>query len=370
MTSGKPSDNGKRRGPGLPHPGPDNLGSDTGAAWAARAGDLADWAMTTLANRVDVWGGYYRAQDREGCWHTQQTTHPRIADRGRVLLTTDVLTRHFAATHTRHVIGLHTTSPDNTSRWGGLDFDAHGPGGHDPAANLRAAIAWFDRLRGLDFAPLLTDSNGSGGYHLLALFAEPVPTPRVWAFLRWLTKDHTAHGLAVRPECFPKQPRIDPGGFGNWLRLVGLHHSRPHRSRVWSGDRWLEGEAAALHILALAPAPASLVPALVKDPPEVKVRVRFVPAWSPRPGRLAARIRGFIRNCCPNLGEGQGRDDVGYRLSAFLVHDLALSDAEALKWLTLWDRGNSPSKGEARLLKIMSNARRYGRRNVGRGRWS
>jgi hypothetical protein len=334
-------------------------------AWAAHADELASWAGTRLINRRDVWGGYWSAVDEAGEPHTQQTTHPRKADRGRVLLAPEILARHFAATATRHVVGLHTTSPDNTSRWGAVDIDKHGEGGNDPAANLAAALAWYDRLRGLGFAPLLSDSNGRGGFHLLTVFSEPVPTPRVFAFGRWLVRDHAQHGLPVRPEIFPKQARVDPGRFGNWLRLPGRHHTREHWSRVWDGACWLEGEPAVEHILALVPSPGSLIPACVEAPPAVTVTVRFVPPWRPRPGRVEARVRGFMRRCCPNRAEGQGRDDVAYKLAAFLTRDLALTDDEALPWLAEWDRGNTPPKGEAALEEIMSNARRYGRRAVG-----
>jgi hypothetical protein len=337
------------------------------AAWHARADELARWAWGLLVNRTDVWGGYYCAPDGEGGWHTQQTTHPRKADRGRVLLTPDILLRHFRATYSNHIIGLHTTSPDNTSRWCAVDIDCHGPEGSDPAANLSATLAWFDRLRRLGFAPLLTDSNGTGGYHLLALFAEAVLTPRVFAFDRWLTDDHAAHGLPVRPETFPKQARIPEGGYGNWLRLPGRHHTREHWSRVWDGSAWLEGERAVEHILALCPSPASLIPAEVREPaPPVVVRYASPFAAPPAGDRLTARIDPYMARL-PRLGEGQGRDDVAFHFACFLVRDLRLSDDDALAWLARWDADNRPPKGEAAMRKAVANAHKYGRAAYGSG---
>ena len=50
---------------------------------------------------------------------------------------------------------------------------------------------------------------------LRVLFREPVPTPRVYALLKWLVADHARHGLTAAPETFPKQPRIGEGRFGN-----------------------------------------------------------------------------------------------------------------------------------------------------------
>src|SRR5262249_41078247 len=136
------------------------------AYWHARADELATWAWERLVNRRDVWGGYYRTRDGTGEWVTQQMTCPRKADRGQLLLTLAVLIQHFRANRTRDVVGLHTTSPESTSRWGAVDIDRHGEAGNDPAANLAAALAWYERLRGLGFTPLLADSNGAGGYHL------------------------------------------------------------------------------------------------------------------------------------------------------------------------------------------------------------
>jgi hypothetical protein len=100
-----------------------------------------------------------------------------------------------------------------------------------------------------------------------ALFAGPVPTPRVYPFLRWLVHDARKFGSSATPETFPKQPSIQPGRYGNWLRLPGRHHSRDHWSRVWDGRQWLDGEAACQHILSLAGAPASLITEDLQDTP-------------------------------------------------------------------------------------------------------
>jgi hypothetical protein len=81
---------------------------------------------------------------------------------------------------------------------------------------------------------------------------------------------------------------------------------------------------------------------------------------------LSARIAAYLTRL-PNLGEGQGRDDVAYRFAAFLTRDLGLAEEIALGWLERWDSGNTPPKGRDVLAGIMANARRYGRRAYGCG---
>jgi hypothetical protein len=71
-----------------------------------------------------------------------------------------VLAQHFRALETCHVIGLHSTSLENTSRWAAVDVDWHGDTSTAPEVNFPAALHWYDVLCRLGFHPLLTDSNG------------------------------------------------------------------------------------------------------------------------------------------------------------------------------------------------------------------
>jgi hypothetical protein len=346
-------------GNGRNKPGCDN--ATAASAWAERAELLAAWAWERLVNRTDVWGGYNALEDRakeirrpDGTTYQlgATLTRPPKRSRGRVFLTPQVLARHFRARGPLDVVGLHTTSPDNTSKWGTIEVDHHGEGSTDPETNWRAARGWHDVLAARGFHPLLTDSNGQGGYHLDVLLAEATPTPRLFYFLRELVKDHAARGLPAQPECFPKQAQLHPseggkGQYGNWVRVPGRHHTRDHWSRVWNGDVWLTGDEAIDYVLALAgDAPA-------KIPVDVEIQ---------------HRARGYLAKL-PNLGEGQGRDNVAFTFACFLVWDLALSDEEALPYLEQWDQGNRPPKGRERLLEILGNARTYGGRpGYGAGR--
>jgi hypothetical protein len=321
-----------------------------GTAWAARADELAAWAWR-LVNRTDVWGAY-SAPDRRGVEYTRADgtkakvptsyTAPPVAKRGRVVLTQRVLARHFRGAAHEHVIGLHTTSPGNTSLWGAAEIDWHGEGSADPAANFAAARAWYDEAREVGLSALLTDSNGKGGFHVRILFDRPAPTHEVYVFLRWLVRDHARHGLAKPPEVFPKQAAVDDHNpFGNWLRLPGRHHTREHWARVWDGGGWLEGEAAVDRLLATRGGDPDLL--------------------------LSPRVASYARKL-PQLGEGQGRHHVAYTFACFLVRDLHLNDALALRWLERWDAGNGPPLGRDELLKQVACAHQYGKHAYGNGR--
>ena len=337
------------------------------AAWAARADELAEWTLEHLVNRKDVWGAYwpFHLRDERGkIW-----TAPGRAKRGKVYLTPAVLDRHYRGQDVGHLIGLHSTSADNTSISGAADIDLHEGSQVTAEANQTAAIGWYDRLATIGFSPLLTSSNGMGGFHECVLFREPVPTPRVFAFLLWLVSDYATRGLTAAPETFPKQAQINPGQYGNWLRLPGRHHSREHWSQVWNGQHWLDGEEAVQHILSLKGDSPDLIPAEAQEhePPKVRITVRFVPAHQRhfgRGGNLDQRIRAYMGKL-PHRSAGQKRDDIAYCFAAWLVRDLELADEVALPYLEEWDRGNNPPKGTDRLREIIASAHQYGKHAVG-----
>jgi hypothetical protein len=357
------------------------LGSDLNtirAAWAEKAKDLAQWAMRLLVNRTDAWGAYVDAKDRgkvlnDGKELGSTLTRPGRRQRGKVFLDETILQEHFRANRSSSVVGLHTTSLENTSRWAAAEIDWHGPTSTAPEINVAAAIAWHKRLETYGMSPLLTDSNGKGGYHLLVIFRESIPTADAFAFGKWLVSDYRVHGMDKPPETFPKQAKIEPGKYGNWLRLPGRHHTHEHWSLAWDGERWLSGAAAADYMLSLqGDNPAGLPWYEIRttvsasspqtNPDPFSMRVPFAHEST----SLARRIAGYMAKL-PNLAEGQGRDDVAFNFAAWLVRDLQQSDEEALPWVEIWDQGNNPPKGRDRLAEIITNARTYGRNDFGCG---
>lgn len=333
--------------------------------WAAHARKLAEWAMTYMVNRTDVWGGYLPIAYRNA--KNKSVTKPPVDKRGKVALTIAVLTRHFAASSESHVIGLHTTSKENTSRFGAIEIDAHNDAA-DPAVNLRAALAWQYQLTDQGINSLLTDSNNKGGYHLLFVLDAPVATSRLYWFLQNLISDHATHGLADAPETFPKQAEIE--NYGNWLRLPGRHHTRSHWSRVWSCEQqaWLVGNEACDAIL-YQPlnTPASL-PEIPNQSSAPQTRTIGESDKAPMSAdKLATRILAYMKKC-PNKIGGSGRSDEAFKIAAFIQNDMAQSPDVALQFLKEWDAQNEPTlDSEQRLEEIIANAKKYGRNSEGCG---
>jgi hypothetical protein len=161
------------------------------------------------------------------------------------------------------VIGAHPCDADNRCLWGGLDFDNHDKNPETAEANLKAAKRIHRRLVRMGFHPLLTD-EGDGNYHLLVFFRKKASGRR---FHFWL-KSLVAPFLPLQIEVFPKQEdvRDTPKGYGNWLRLPGRHHKRPHWSRVWDGEKWLEWTDARPYLLTLTGDSRKLLPSAPDSP--------------------------------------------------------------------------------------------------------
>jgi hypothetical protein len=340
--------------------------SSSEAAWHLRAEEEASWTLARLVNRRDAWGEY-RLLEEVGRPFTRAdgTTGTLGEQRTRKgYLSLPRLVRHFRATGRTDIVGLHPADRDNQAKWGALDLDQHEDDPVRAEANRLAALHWHGELFRRGFRPLLTTSNGKGGYHLRVLLAEAIDAARLFHFLRRLTADHRTFGLAAPPERFPKQPDVRRcgKGFGNWLRLFGRHHKRDYWSEVWDGTRSLAGHEAIDYLLALPGDDPALVPDVPKTTPPSSPR-RTCSAGN----NLSAQIAAYMRRL-PNKGAGEGRDDIAFNFAAWLVRDMALDDDIALQWLELWDRGNNPPKGRDCLDAILKNAHAYGQRSRGCGR--
>jgi hypothetical protein len=363
-------------------------GQHDAPAWHARAEALADWTMERLVVRTDCYGGY----SAEGGEVATTTIKQRLT-RAR-------LVRHFEARGTADVVGLHTTvsrkveglpaGRDRVSlvRYVCPELDQHGDDQAAGAANLKAALAWYDRAVSFGFHPLLIDSNGKGGYKLFILFDDAILASTARCFGLWLTRDWAELGLRKPAEVFPKQSEIAPpgsgrGSYGGWLRPPGRHAKREHWSMAWDGDAWLAGADAVDLILNTTGDPAALIPnealAFMRD----AKGARLTDSEDPREPLSAEEIKGVAADAKKALGylkpgvtDERGREflsdydawlrvgmalhelgDVGLKLwDEWSRQDASYQDGVcALKWTTFTN-----GAGGVTLASLIYHARRNG----------
>lgn len=210
--------------------------------WQSRSSELAAWTMRVMVNRTDVWGRYLPLNHRKpkGSALNQAVTVPFRDERGKVFLDHSSLEKHYKTTQVGGVLGIHSSSADFSSRWLAIDIDLHEAENLSvtPQGNFVAARTWYQRLVEYGFDPLLMDSNGRGGFHLIVYFACPMSTQSVHEFGQSLVADFSLRGLDVAPEVFPGNARHDH--YGDWLRLPGRHHTLQHYTRVYTDEAWAE----------------------------------------------------------------------------------------------------------------------------------
>ncbi len=212
--------------------------------WRARAAELAEWTMKHLVNRTDVWGRYLsqRARERDDRPTNHAVTVPFRDERGKVLLGISSLEKHYRTRDVGGVLGLHSTSAELTSRWFAIDIDRHDDEelSVTTEGNFAAAKYWRERLVQFGFDAVILDSNGNGGFHVLAILAAPMNTHSVHRFVKELVTDYQRRGLDEVPQVFPGKPQWHH--YGDWLRLPGRHHTAEHYTRIWNDEPWAEQE--------------------------------------------------------------------------------------------------------------------------------
>lgn len=239
-----------------------------GQEWRDHAQQLAAWVMQRMINRTDVWGRYLPLRNRKMTDGSSNhaITAPFRDERGKVFLDESSLEKHFRTSAAGGQLGLHSMGSDRTSRWFAIDIDLHDEDDLSVSAegNFVAALGWYEHLQSSGLDPILMDSNGAGGFHLLVVFAEPMESESVNRFATDLVGDFSRRGLDELPEVFPGQGRSHR--YGNWLRLPGRHHTRDHYTRIWNDEpwddeKWLVGFDAVQRILTMR---AATVPQLTK----------------------------------------------------------------------------------------------------------
>jgi len=262
---------------------------DMNRPWTSHVDALADWAWS-IAGRRDAFGRYIPPERRK--------PKGRAAYTEKAGLSLAVLKAHFLG---ECVVGVYLLHPDGTCRMGVVDIDRHDDRG-SREANERAAIALHDRALGMGLSPILEDSDGKGSFKLWIAFGEPVPAGSIRRLLRSLVRDWKATGLASEPEIFPKQDALAPGGLGNFVRLPGRHHSREHWSRIWGGNRWLEGGEAARRLLATPGSKADAIPAEFRS--GSATRPAIAATATTQAAGASAGLVGMLRSAIGSLPAG------------------------------------------------------------------
>jgi hypothetical protein len=343
-----------------PLPLPDARDLDAEAkGWRLEADTLALFVDDHLVNRRDVWLSYVPVERREaGAPVTFTAPGKRWRDTTR--LEPWRIARHLRGESQGHVIGLHSTSADDRSRWGAFDFDAHGALSHEARAALAcAAVAVVERLAEYGAAPILEDSNGAGGWHVQVYLSAPVSTADLYAWL-----DHLAErarldfGVAV--ETYPKQASAR-GAFGNALRLPGRHHTKPHWSRIARpGEGWKVGAEAARALMTWPATPASVVPPSSAWPMRSTGAVTQAPQGA-LPVDRAPVILAYLAKLAHGHA-GSGRSDRLFSLARFLRAGMRCTDSEALGIMRAWNAGNAPPLDDAKVIATWHNASVYNAR--------
>lgn len=223
------------------------------------------WAWQHLVNRADCYGRYFfRLQ---GLHPNDYAVFNQPIPVGSCTVwqpvTVDLVRRHFLTWDTPGIIGLHSTSADNTCRWIEWDIDQHDPNVTALAErNYLAAMTWYKRLCDLGFMPLLWHSNGKGGFRLNIRFDPPVAAANAFSFGHWVSRDWQDFALPEEPEVFPKQASITTTAkqAGNYARLIGRHHKRHYHPEIYNGEGWLRNEEAVQYLLGLSGQVPSLIP--------------------------------------------------------------------------------------------------------------
>ena len=310
-----------------------------GNAWQREAGRLAIWTRERLVNRTDVYGAYLPLASRVP-GQSNNYTAPNKALRVPGSLTTERIEEHYRGNDQGNLIGLHAISPDCRCKWLVVDIDQHGDDRAAlAAANAKAAFGWYADLQQRGLHPLLLDSNGVGGFHLLVVLAEPVASQRVHAFATQFIQDYAARGLAQAPEVFPKQPDVnEQRRYGNWWRLPGRHHTRDHWTKTWDGTRWLEDQAAVDAILSVTGDSPELIPAVCNQSRRVGVGLA-------RPQYVSAYGTDDWLEILQGTGPGNRHDSL-LRLAGFLLGK-RLPPAVVEELCVIWNEArNDPPREE------------------------
>lgn len=315
------------------------------AEWQMYAGCLADWAMQCVLNRTDAYLRY-RSLSKRTNGSKIRTVKDKVP-RKRVCW-------HFSGVDVGNLVAFHATSAAGTCRWIAIDLDCHDGNPDFAVRNWNFAVTIANRLLSFGITPLVMDSDGRGGFHILVLFTEPVDSQIAYRFAKWLVQDWQSHGVS-EPETFPKQPTLKGMKFGSALRLPGRHHTRPHVTRVLTPGGLVAGGEAARLILATPLHPPGMIPVEARNyqrkaelPPQTVMllpehiaKSRSAPKSTLAKQEILGRARTYLERSGPSI-DGQGGDSHFWRLIWCIRTKFSLTVEEAYPLFMEWNAGCLP----------------------------
>ena len=169
--------------------------------------EVAERLLSLYFNRLDCYG---------------------VSDGERILTVKGSVTVELVEKHLRgeFELGAHAIEPTrSTCRWVAWDID-----------DRKTRITLYDRLgRVFPRESVVVERTSGRGYHILLFFLSPIPSEICYSIALKF-----AEGLKG-VETYPKQPWIEPEGYGNWIRLaLGYRKTTKRWSRLLSPEKILD----------------------------------------------------------------------------------------------------------------------------------
>lgn len=212
--------------------------------WRENAERLSTFVQKNLVNRDDFYIRY----------RPQELRHLGKVEVIKKRYGSAELLMHFQASSPDRVIGLPTTSQEQTCRWIVIDVDSDEEDSEESQAiREKATLIFASRLTHYGSTPLLIKSSRHARFHIWMIFDHPIASRVAYVLGRKIVEDWHSLGLQKSPEVFPKQAQLAAGKFPNSVRLPGLHHTQEFYSEVWDGEKWLTGSDAIDLICSIVP---------------------------------------------------------------------------------------------------------------------
>lgn len=175
----------------------------------------------------------------------------------RAPITDDDLAEHLGGLAS---YGVYVIRPsDQTVKYVVFDLDTHD---EDTLTALTKHVERFVRLVGRDpLNCLLLERSGNKGWHVWLYLSEPLPARQVraWVEAKFLFEWTKRYGSI---EVFPKQDSVEPGGYGNLVKLpLGVHAVSGKKSEFVPVQGW------ASDVSEVVPLDSRLVPVASATPP-------------------------------------------------------------------------------------------------------